>query len=132
MQKMSIISWQEHKQQGNASYTAGKTAEAVDFYTKALQSADLPSADRATILCNRAQCYLKLNDNAKAAEDCTACLTLSPDNVKALFRRFVSEQLEQPNLAQPHRARFKAAKLTAVDVMLLDGCVCWDTRCTLI
>lgn len=79
--------WQDHKQQGNALYTAGKTAEAVDAYTKALQCDDLPPPDRATILCNRAQCFLKLNDNAKAAEDCTACLTLSPDNVKALFRR---------------------------------------------
>jgi tetratricopeptide (TPR) repeat protein len=79
--------WQEFKSQGNTAYLAGRTAEAVELYTKALQEADLPGGDRATILANRAQCYLKLSDNAKAAEDCTACLTLSPDNVKALFRR---------------------------------------------
>jgi tetratricopeptide (TPR) repeat protein len=36
------------------------------------------------------QCYLKLGDNAKAAADCTACLTLTPDNAKALYRRAVA------------------------------------------
>ena len=82
-------SWQDAKAAGNAAYTAGRTADAVAQYTAALQAPELPPADRATILCNRAQCFLKLADNQRAAEDCTACLTLSPDNVKALFRRCV-------------------------------------------
>lgn len=94
--EMTSSGWQEYKAEGNSSYTAGKTQEAVDFYTKSLQCADLPATDRATILCNRAQCYLKLSDNAKAAEDCTACLTLSPDNVKALFRRCALGNPESP------------------------------------
>ncbi len=38
-------------------------------------------------LVHLSQCYLKLGENAKAAEDCTACLTLTPDNTKALYRR---------------------------------------------
>lgn len=80
-------SWLEHKSRGNAAYASGDTAAAIDAYSAALRSGDLPATDRATILCNRAQCYLKLNENAKAVEDCTASLTLAPDSVKALFRR---------------------------------------------
>lgn len=79
--------WQDAKAEGNAAYAAGRTADAVGAYTAALQAPALPPSDRATILCNRAQCYLKLADYQRAVEDCTACLTLAPDNVKALFRR---------------------------------------------
>lgn len=39
------------------------------------------------VLCNRAQVHLKKKQYAEAVEDCTACLTLSPNNVKAMFRR---------------------------------------------
>jgi tetratricopeptide (TPR) repeat protein len=79
--------WQQFKAAGNSDYQAGRTDAAVDNYTKALLAADVPATERATILCNRAQAFLKLGNNGKAAEDCTACLTLNPDNVKALFRR---------------------------------------------
>jgi len=82
-----MSSWTEAKQRGNVAYTAGDTNGAIEAYTAALQSSDLPPSDRATILCNRAQCLLKVGANAKAVEDCTTSLTLAPDNVKALFRR---------------------------------------------
>jgi len=84
---MADGTWQAFKAQGNSAYTAGNTAGAVEAYTKALGCDDLPAGDRATILCNRAQCYLKLNENANAVEDCTSCLTINATNVKALFRR---------------------------------------------
>lgn len=80
-------SWQEHKVAGNAAYTGGNTADAVASYTAALKDVSMPANDRSVVLCNRAQCYLKLGDNAAAVDDCTACLTLAPSNVKALFRR---------------------------------------------
>ena len=81
--------WSSAKAAGNAAYTAGRTAEAVESYTRALQCPDLPPAERATLLNNRAQAFLTLGQSAAAVEDCTACLTLAPDNVKALFRRCV-------------------------------------------
>ena len=81
--------WAKWKADGNTEYMAGKTEEAVASYSKALASADVPDGDRATVLCNRAQAFLKLGKNSEAAEDCTACLMLSPDNVKALYRRCV-------------------------------------------
>lgn len=89
---MASPTWQEHRIAGNAAYTSGDTPAAVDAYTAALRCDDLPAGDRATILGNRAQCFLKLNLNAKAVEDCTAALTLAPDNVKSLFRRCVTSR----------------------------------------
>lgn len=82
--------WAQHKEEGNDAYKQGKIEAAVEAYIAALRSPDVPNADRAVILCNRAQCYLKLNNNAAAIDDCTASLTHSPDNVKALFRRWVA------------------------------------------
>lgn len=79
--------WAALKAQANAAYTAGRVDEAIDLYTRALASADMPPADRATLLANRAQALLRVAKHELAVEDCTACLTLSPDNVKAQFRR---------------------------------------------
>ena len=87
---MSTPSWQEHKQAGNKAYSDGKTNDAISSYSKALQDETLNANERAIILCNRAQCYLKLNENVKAIEDTTSSLTLTPGNVKALFRRAVA------------------------------------------
>ncbi len=56
-------------------------------YTIALGSASIGQDDRAVILCNRAQVHLRTKSYAAAVEDCTACLTLAPNNVKAMFRR---------------------------------------------
>lgn len=78
--------WSTHKDAGNAAYAASDFATAVEAYTQALKC-DIPDKDRATVLCNRAQCLLKQRAFAAAVEDCSASLTLSPDNVKALFRR---------------------------------------------
>jgi tetratricopeptide (TPR) repeat protein len=81
------MSWKDSKDAGNNAYTAGETKESISHYSAALQADDVPQTDRGVILCNRAQAYLKIGDNANAIEDCTACLTFSADNVKALFRR---------------------------------------------
>lgn len=81
--------WKELKAEGNAAYSSGDLGLAVEKYTAALQT-DISAADRATVLCNRAQCYLKQDQFSNAIEDCTACLTVSADNVKALFRRYGS------------------------------------------
>jgi hypothetical protein len=84
---MADGSWQAFKKAGNDAFAAGKMREAADAYSSALRAGDVPDGDRATLLCNRAQASLKLGENASAVDDCTACLTISPGNVKALFRR---------------------------------------------
>lgn len=86
------MGWVDHKNAANALYSEGKTAEAIAEYTEALKCEDISGADRATVLSNRAQCFLKLGEHLKAVEDCTSALTITPDNVKALFRRAVAEE----------------------------------------
>jgi len=66
-------------------FAAGKAAEAIVEYEKALALAPERGL-RCTVLCNRAACYLKLDDYAKCAADCTAALEVEV-RVKALFRR---------------------------------------------
>jgi hypothetical protein len=96
------MGWAAAKEAGNAAYTKGDTAQALASYSEALQDEEVPVTERAILLSNRAQCFLKLGDNASAIEDCTACLTHSPDHVKALFRRCV--QLQPPVPLVPHRS----------------------------
>ena len=81
--------WDELKAQGTAAYKLDDFAGALSLYTRALADASLPPPERATLLNNRAQCHLKLEDWGSAVADATSALTLDPTNVKALFRRCV-------------------------------------------
>lgn len=86
MAETEKVGWEKLKAEGNAAYTSGNIQGAIEKYTAALQE-EVPNDERAVILCNRAQCYLRLGQNSSVIEDCTACLTLQPSNIKALFRR---------------------------------------------
>jgi tetratricopeptide (TPR) repeat protein len=79
--------WKDLKAKGNAAYSSNKIEEALSAYSDALAITELRSEDRATLLCNRAQCHLKKKDWMAAVQDCTDCLVLSTKNIKALFRR---------------------------------------------
>ena len=59
----------ELKTHGNAEYMGGQYAKAVASYSQALAlgAAAASEAERATVLCNRAQCFLKTRENDKAA-----------------------------------------------------------------
>lgn len=80
--------WKAHKAEGNEAYRAQDFPRAIEKYTDALQH-EMPDKERATILSNRAQCHLRGKSYEAVVEDCTASLTLDPENVKALFRRCV-------------------------------------------
>ena len=86
----SVSPWQALKLAGNDAYAAGRVEESLAAYSSALAftgEPPLPALERATLLCNRAQAQLRLGAPAAAADDCTACLTITPSNYKALFRR---------------------------------------------
>ena len=86
-----ISGWLALKSAGNSAYSAGSMHDAIDLYGRALLDESIPTADRALVLSNRAQCFLRLGDNNAAVADCTACLTIQPQNQKALFRRYVCD-----------------------------------------
>ena len=122
------------KAAGNAAYLAGNTQEAISLYTTALKQPTLASAGRATLLCNRAQCYLKLGDNTSAVEDCTACLTLSPENLKALFRRRVCSS-SQSSYTHCYLDKLRTTRYSpptsspALDYYIISSLLLAPTRC---
>eukprot|EP01138_Halocafeteria_seosinensis_P003213 gb/GECG01003287.1/.p1 GENE.gb/GECG01003287.1/~~gb/GECG01003287.1/.p1 ORF type:complete len:281 (+),score=61.85 gb/GECG01003287.1/:1-843(+) len=81
--------WLQKKEEGNAAYRDGEVDSAIDLYTQALSLAETHAddKDRGLLLCNRAQCFIRKGEYESTVEDCTTCLTLSKNNVKALFRR---------------------------------------------
>jgi len=73
----------QFKAKGNAALQAGKTTEAIEFYTKAI------AADGANHLyfSNRSAAYLKHGDANNALEDANSCLGLNPDFAKGYSRK---------------------------------------------
>ncbi|KAH7913442.1 hypothetical protein BJ138DRAFT_634850 [Hygrophoropsis aurantiaca] len=71
------------KDKGNTAFKAGDYATAVGHYTSAI----LADTKDPTFPLNRAAAYIKLGKHNDAERDCTTVLKLSPNNVKALFRR---------------------------------------------
>lgn len=69
--------------QGNDAFRAADFPQAAALYTLALNE----DASNTVILANRAQCWLKLGDHAKALEDAEACIAVDPSNTKAHFRK---------------------------------------------
>ena len=60
--------WEKYKTSGNEFYKAHKFESAVSEYTKAVDADDIADADKATVLCNRAQCHLMMKNFEKAVE----------------------------------------------------------------
>ncbi|GLC40177.1 HSP70/90 co-chaperone [Pleodorina starrii] len=67
-----------------AAYSEGLPKNHQDQTSKASRVADVE--ERATLLCNRAACYLEMRDLAAAEADSRACLQLQPCNIKAHYR----------------------------------------------
>ncbi|OAX39891.1 TPR-like protein [Rhizopogon vinicolor AM-OR11-026] len=71
------------KDEASCPFKSGDYPAAIGHYTSAI----LADAKDPTFALNRAAAYLKLGKNEDAERDCTTVLKLSPNNVKALFRR---------------------------------------------
>ncbi|KAG5653657.1 hypothetical protein H0H81_011617 [Sphagnurus paluster] len=98
---MATAKAQSEKEKGNAAFKAGDYANAIGHYTAAI----IADGKDHTFPLNRAAAYLKLGKyvspdlrpgdqmlilffrNEDAERDCTAALSLSALNAKALFRR---------------------------------------------
>lgn len=104
-----VASVEEQKAKGNEAFTAGEYAQAILFYTMALdQAAELPDATSVTeilsngssssskleqlfprhiVLSNRSACFLKLGHHEKALKDGSDAASLDPTYVKGTFRK---------------------------------------------
>ncbi|KAK7063833.1 hypothetical protein R3P38DRAFT_2593656 [Favolaschia claudopus] len=96
----------QEKEKGNAAFKTGDYPAAIGHYSAAIH------ADRtdATFPLNRAAAYLKLGKNEDAERDCSTVLTLSKNNVKALFRR-AQARVGMGKLSEAQQDLKDAAKL---------------------
>ncbi|VDP00426.1 unnamed protein product [Soboliphyme baturini] len=76
------------KERGNKSFKKGDYAEALDYFTAAIQKcpSDRPM-ELATFYQNRAATYEKLDELEKVLDDCNSAISLNKRYVKALLRR---------------------------------------------
>ncbi|XP_055540782.1 protein unc-45 homolog B [Wyeomyia smithii] len=75
------------KERGNEEFKAGYWESAVTWYSKAIKLGQ-KHKDLPVYYKNRAAAYLKLEKFEEASEDCSKSLEGSPNDPKALFRRF--------------------------------------------
>ena len=107
-----VASCENEKTKGNEAFTSGEYAQAVLFYTLALdRAAELPDAvtveeklsgksstasnitqlfPRHIVLSNRSACFLKLGHHEKALKDGNDSELLDPTYVKGIFRKGVA------------------------------------------
>jgi tetratricopeptide (TPR) repeat protein len=95
------------KEEGNALYKDGKFHEAIVVYTRALSLATTDE-EKVDLLNNRAACRFQDRDFRQCVNDCSECLAIQPDNVKALLRRGQSyENIEKIELAMADMKRLQ-------------------------
>merc|ERR1712226_480905 len=79
--KMSVA--EEFKAKGNAALQSGKTSEAIEFYTKAINA----DGSNHVYFSNRSAAYLKQGNSNNALEDAKSCIGLNPDFAKGYSRK---------------------------------------------
>ena len=104
------------KEKGNAFYKQHLFTEAISCYSEAVSTEKNRNSETETSILsdlynNTAQCFLKLQKYQEALEATSQCLQLSPDNIKALFRR--SQALR--HLGQLQEAHDDATKLMEME-----------------
>lgn len=92
------------KKSGNDMFQKGRYAEALKFYTNAIdmlqEKSDEQTVNLSLIYSNRAACCLKMGNCQGSIKDCTFSLDLVPHAIKPLLRRAAAyETLERYGLA---------------------------------
>jgi len=79
------------KKQGTSCFSSGAIEDSIRWFSKGIwlaqQLKDVPNTQHSMLYSNRALAHIKMEQWAKAEEDCSQALKLSPDNVKAQWRR---------------------------------------------
>ncbi|KUI63525.1 STIP1 and U box-containing protein 1 [Cytospora mali] len=121
------------KEQGNKRFTKGDYAGAEGLYSQAI----IADPKDPRLYTNRAMARVKLQRWEDAISDCQTCLSLSPDNMKALFQMAQAQielkdfdvALENAQRAHEIAARTEDKSLGAVTQLVLR---CrkerWDSR----
>ncbi|OCF59824.1 hypothetical protein L486_02497 [Kwoniella mangroviensis CBS 10435] len=81
--KVDIGKSDQSRTDGNTSFKKGRWSEAIGHYTNAI----IYNPTNPVNYSNRAQAFLKIDKYQDAERDCTTCLSLERNNIKALYRR---------------------------------------------
>ncbi|KAJ3263561.1 TOM (translocase of outer membrane) complex component [Chytriomyces hyalinus] len=82
-EKDSATLAKEYKTQGNRLFGEAKYAEAIEFYSKAIEI----NSNDAVFFANRAACYSNLQNHEATIKDCDSALAIDPRYLKAVYRR---------------------------------------------
>ena len=74
---------ERRKDAGNDAFKEGNYPQAAVHYTQCLEL----KPRHHVALANRAACFLKMGEHAKALDDASSCATIAPDYVKGHFRK---------------------------------------------
>ncbi|XP_059619521.1 protein unc-45 homolog B [Phlebotomus argentipes] len=77
----------QHKEKGNESFKLGDWEKAISQYSQAIKIGGENHKDLSVFYKNRAACFLKTSEFARAERDCLTALKLTPNDPKALFRK---------------------------------------------
>ncbi|CAF0733456.1 unnamed protein product [Didymodactylos carnosus] len=76
------------KNEGNTKYHDKKFAEAIEYYTKAIDTCPITYVENLSqFYQNRAAAYESLKDMERVIEDCSRAIELNPKYVKCILRR---------------------------------------------
>jgi stress-induced-phosphoprotein 1 len=98
------------KEEGNFHYKESRYEQAAQCYTRAIEITSDPN-EKAMFYSNRAACYQQLQRYTDTITDCTCCLEIQPENVKALLRR---------GLAYENNENYKLARQDMQQALSLD------------
>jgi len=103
----------ENKRLGNESFKAENYKEALELYTKSLQTCPFSLVkDRSIIYSNRSACFYKMKDYERCIKECTRSIELDGAFVKPLVRR--ADCFENTDKLEDALADYK--RLAEVDV----------------
>lgn len=95
-EKKLVDEAEDYKARGNKWFKKGDNdslKRAINRYDSALKTCPVYlHQKRAIYWSNKAACYMKLGDDAKAVESCNQALGLDPDYLKALNRRAAANE----------------------------------------
>lgn len=120
-----------HKVEGNSHFSAGRYAEAVACYTKAIEAGDANVNPRqvAIYFTNRSSAYFGLKQLSNALEDAIKASQIDSTWAKAFWRQSAAyTALQKPRAALKAILKARSLSGSSVDALLQeDFKSCWST-----
>lgn len=108
---MSVELAETLKQKGNEAFSNGEWKKAAKIYRDAIKL----NPSNPVLYSNRAICFIKLNDYARALKDCESGLELSSQDLRTTMKLYYRQYLSFSSLNNDIQARGALEKARALD-----------------